>query len=74
LYVKWLSVRYVPSIVVVVVVVVVVVGVVVVECLQAALYKDEHHSGENEHGSHVCLLESYVIDEIEKGVFNFLNC
>ena len=56
LYVKWLSVCYVPSMVVVVV------------CLQAALYKAEHQLGENEYGSHVCVLESYVIDEIEKGL------
>jgi len=46
---------------------------VVVECLQAALYKAEHLSGKNEYGSCVCVLESNVIDEIEKGVFNFLE-
>jgi hypothetical protein len=47
--------------------------VVVVVCLQAALHKAEHQSGENDHGSRVCLLESYVTDEIKKGIFNFLE-
>jgi hypothetical protein len=42
-------------------------------CPQAALYKAEQQSGENEYRSRVCVLESYVIDEIEKGIFNFLE-
>jgi hypothetical protein len=29
--------------------------------------------GENEYGLCVCVLELYVIDEIEKGVFNILE-
>ena len=46
---------------------------VVVVCPQAALYKAEHQLGENEYASCVCVLELYVIDEIKKGVLNFLE-
>ena len=60
MYVKWLSVRYVPS-------------MVVMLCLQAALYKAEHQLGENECGSCVCMFELYVTDEIKKGVSKSLE-